>query len=90
MSASQAAAPFARYENDRERDAILRSKTHFGDPMAGLLSSGPQGEPEAVTARYDVNKLKQSGKQVTLLPGSLSARFVSPHAVLFKPSSAIC
>ncbi len=62
---TQAAKPFARYENDSERDAILKSRVHFGDPMAHL-ARGKQEEAAAaaataLTQRYDADKLEKSG-----------------------------
>jgi hypothetical protein len=61
----QAAAPFARYADDRERDAILRARTHFGDPMAGVGEGrGGSAEPQVadIAQRYGADKLGKSGE----------------------------
>jgi hypothetical protein len=69
---TQASKPFARYENDSERDAILKSRVHFGDPMAHSpwhTPHGTRGKQEeaaaaaatALTQRYDADKLEKSG-----------------------------
>lgn len=59
---SQAKAPFARYEDDHERDALLRQQARFGDPMANAVSKNKNGiAASAVTERYNEEKLKSSG-----------------------------
>ncbi|KAF5836082.1 Pre-mRNA-splicing factor of RES complex-domain-containing protein, partial [Dunaliella salina] len=59
----EANAPFARYEDDSERDALLRQQTRFGDPMANAVRSKRKDgvAASAVTERYNAEKLKSSG-----------------------------
>ncbi len=75
----QAAKPFARYADDAERDAELRGRAHWGDPMAGKAGGKrSRWEPEDLTAKYQGSALHKSGfiipqevrPQPACLPGS--------------------
>ena len=44
--------PFATYENDPERDRMLREKNMWGDPMAGLIQKDPREAIAAGRPRY--------------------------------------
>jgi hypothetical protein len=64
----QANAPFARYVDDTERDALLRQQSRFGDPMANAVSKNKDGvAASAVTERYNAEKLTKSGRQLACL-----------------------
>lgn len=63
MTDLQASQPFARYEDDRERDEYLKEQLRSGDPMAHLVKKrgGSRWEAAAITERYDVDELQKSG-----------------------------
>ncbi len=58
----QAAKPFARYADDAERDAELRGRAHWGDPMAGKAGGKrSRWEAEDLTSKYQAAVLTKSG-----------------------------
>lgn len=63
--AAEAAKPFATYVNDAGRDAMLRERERWGDPMAGLTRKKQPGGAEAgvpsLLSKHDAERLQKSG-----------------------------
>lgn len=60
--AAEAAKPFARYADDKDLDAMQRSRVRWGDPMAHLVKrQAPELEAPASLVAAHAEKLKKSG-----------------------------